>query len=185
MRRRRFVQTLAGTLGFLPVRSWRAWAQTVRFPGPLHGTLEKVAITVLPASLGNEGVLAVVRKFEHWVQDYRPGADTEHGYGVTRVIPLPASPAPTYLAQLRELKPLMDEQDLEKRKASLRKRLDAANIKELTPLPRGKHVVADLMSFYFHSSDANDLCYQAAIERYRCRGLEHSEKAPPPMRQAS
>ena len=30
-------------------------------------------------------------------------------------------------------------------------------------IPDGKSVIADLMSFYFRSAEANDLCYRAAI----------------------
>ena len=45
------------------------------------------------------------------MQDYRPGADTDHGYGHTRVVPLPASPAPLYLEQLEALKPELTSGD--------------------------------------------------------------------------
>jgi hypothetical protein len=38
------------------------------------------------------------------------------------------------------------------------------------------------MAFYFRSSDANDLCYRAAIGRDLCRGLDGSEQAPPPLK---
>jgi hypothetical protein len=46
--------------------------------------------------------------------------------------------------------------------------------------PAGRHVVADLMTFYYRSAEATDLCYQAAIHRFECRGLEDSTQPPPP-----
>ena len=60
--------------------------------------------------------------------------------------------------------------------------LDAAKIDTLPRLPDGKHIIADLMSFYFGSSEGYDLCYRAAIGRDRCRGLEGSDNPPPPLK---
>jgi hypothetical protein len=47
--------------------------------------------------------------------------------------------------------------------------------------PNGAHIAADLLSFYFTSSDANDLCYQARIARDACRGLDGSDRPPAPL----
>ena len=60
--------------------------------------------------------------------------------------------------------------------------LEEAHITDLPRTPDGRHVAADLMAFYFRSSDANDLCYRAAIGRDQCRGLENSEQAPAPLK---
>jgi hypothetical protein len=38
------------------------------------------------------------------------------------------------------------------------------------------------MSFYFRGSDANDLCYRAAIGRDKCRGLAGSQNPPSELR---
>jgi hypothetical protein len=176
--RRSILKVLAASAGVLPIRPWQAWAQTVNFPGAQKPVLEALGLIVLPGSLGREGVLQQVSKFELWVQNYREGADTDHGYGRTRVIPLPASPAPAYLNQLEELQSALLSGDPDKARAAVLDILSRADIRDLTPLPRGKNIVSDLMSFYFHSSEANDLCYKAAIERYKCRGVEHSEAAP-------
>lgn len=165
----------------LPLRSLQMWAQTVSFPGTQASTLEALALVVLPASLGRKGILQETAKFEAWVRNYREGADTEHGYGRTRVVPLPTSPAPVYMKQLQELQPALLSGDQEKAGAAVLDALERTEVRDLTPLPRGKSVVADLMSFYFHGSEANDLCYQAAIARYECRGIAHSEAAPPPL----
>lgn len=103
----------------------------------------------------------------------------DHGYGFTRLRSKPASPASTYLAQLEALRePLANSDPGVKRKA-VEAALDQASIKDLPRTPDGKHVISDLMSFYFHGSDANDLCYRAAIRRDSCRGLEGSDNLPP------
>ena len=181
MRRRSVLQMFAATAGMLPIRPWQAWAQTVTFPGQQAETLERLALVVLPASLGREGILRVVSAFERWVQDYRAGADTDHGYGVTRIARLPDSPAPRYIAQLAELQSALRSDDIEQRRTAVMEALNKAAVNDLSPHPRGRHVAADLMSFYFYSSEANDLCYNAAIERFRCRGVEHSDVPPPPL----
>jgi hypothetical protein len=171
MRRRTALQWLA-SLG----TAIRAWSQTPAFPGNQSAALRDLAAFVLPASLGRAGTDLIADQFERYVREYRPGADTEHGYGVTRVRPKPPSPAPEYLRQLAALPvPLTRE--------AVEAALEQAQIKDLPRLPDGKSVIADLMSFYFRSADANDLCYRAAIKRETCRGLAGSSKAPAPLKE--
>lgn len=179
MRRRSALQLIAASAGLLPLRPCRVWAQTLTFPGSQAKVLDTAARIVLPASIGHDAVTRIVEEFSRWVQDYRPGADTDHGYGHTHVTPLPASPAPIYLEQLNALQDALLSGDADRQRAAVLESLNKAGVKDLTPLPRGRHVMADLMSFYFHGSDANDLCYGKAIERFRCRGVEHSELPPP------
>jgi hypothetical protein len=185
VRRRSILRMLAASVGMLPLRPLQAWAQTVNFPGAQTATLEALAFIVLPASLGREGIRREVARFEGWVRNYREGADTDHGYGHTRVVPLPVSPAPIYMRQLEELQAALAAGDDEKARAAILESLNRSDVRDLTPGPRGKNIVADLMSFYFRSSEANDLCYQAAIQRYECRGVAHSEVPPPPLTKSS
>jgi hypothetical protein len=166
MRRRTVLQWLV-SLG----TAIRAWPQTSTFPGNYSATLKNVAAIVLPAGLGHAGTDRIADQFERYVREYRPGADTEHGYGVTRVRPKGPSPIPEYLQQLAALpSPLTRE--------AVETSLEAAQIRDLPRLPDGKSVIADLMSFYFRSAEANDLCYRAAIGRETCRGLAGSSKEP-------
>lgn len=137
---------------------------------------------VLPGSLGREGAGRVAQEFERWVREYRAAADLDHGYGVTRIRYKPASPAPVYLVQLEALRRPLSSADAEAKRRAIETALDRAKVTELPRTPDGKHIISDLMSFYFHGSEANDLCYRAAIERYRCRGLEGSQKPPPPLK---
>lgn len=181
MRRRSILRILAAAAGALPIRPWQAWAQTVTFPGNQAKTLESLAFATLPGSLGREGILAEAKRFEAWVKDYRPGADTDHGYGRTRVVPLPASPAPLYLEQLESLEPELKAGDADRSRAAVIASLEKAGIKDLSPYGRGRHVAADLMSHYFLGDRANDHCYEAAIQRHECRGLKNSNVPPPAL----
>ena len=47
--------------------------------------------------------------------------------------------------------------------------------------PNGQHVVADLMAFYFRSSEANDDCYSALINREVCRPIAITTRKPAPL----
>ncbi len=119
-----------------------------------------------------------MQRFESYVREYRAGADTEHGYGVTHVRPKPASPAENYLAQLRALPSSITPENIAQH-------FDSLQIKDLPRIPEGKDVVVDLMSFYFRSSEANDLCYEASIGRDECHGLAGSEKIPAPLKESA
>ena len=182
MRRRTLLQWLAAAAGTLPFPAVRAWGQAATFPGNDGATLRALAALVLPSELGRAGTDRIAEKFEHWVRDYRPGADMEHGYGFTRVRAKAPSPAPSYLAQLAALREPLAGTDAATRRKTIEAALEQANIKDLPRMPDGKHIVTDLMSFYFQSADANDLCYRAAIQRYNCRGLDGSENPPPPLK---
>lgn len=162
MRRRTLLRILAALGPF------RAWAQTASFPGDQGDTLRAIAKKVLPSELGPAGLEVTVGAFERWVRDYRPGAEMDHGYGFTRLRSKGPSPAPLYLRQLTSLGPDGD----------IAAALDEAKVTALPQSPDGKHVVADLMAFYFRSSEANDLCYRAHIGRDECRGLAGSDKEP-------
>ena len=168
-------RTLLQWTAALPFPLVRAWAQTATFPGKHGPALREIAAAVLPAELGREGSDRIAQKFEQWVRDYRPGAEMDHGYGFTRLRAKPPSPAPTYLAQLEALGDSPT-------RAGIEAALEKAGVKDLPRSPDGKHVVSDLLSFYFHSSDANDLCYRAAIRRYDCRGLDGSDNPPPQLK---
>jgi hypothetical protein len=171
MRRRTALQWLAG-LG----AAIRGWSQSNQFPGDQAGKLREVAALVLPGSLGRAATDSVAGNFEKYVREYRAGADTEHGYGFTRVRPKPPSPAAEYVRQLSALPAPLTKEAVEAA-------LEAAQVRDLPRLPDGKSVIADLMSFYFRSAEANDLCYRAAIQRDTCRGLTGSSKEPKPIQE--
>src|SRR5258708_38260017 len=100
MHRRTVIQ---GIIAAVPLRGVRLWAQTVTFPGSHEATLQQLASTVLPVSLGRAGTDAVAAQFIRWVREYRAGAEMSPGYGFPRVRYKPVSPAGGYLLQLEEM----------------------------------------------------------------------------------
>lgn len=180
MRRRAWIQSMIAAIPFSGVR---AWAQTASFPGTREAALKDLASTVLPATLGRAGTDAVAAQFARWVREYRAGAEMQPGYGFTRVRYKGASPAPRYFEQLDQLASgALAESDPVARRKNIAETLREANVKDLSSIPDGNHVVSDLMSFYFHSPEANDLAYNAAIGRDRCRTLKDSSAAPGPLK---
>lgn len=156
------------------------------FPGARSATLEALADAVLPESLSAERRRAAVAEFVAWVRAYRPGADLDSGYGFTKLRKAPSSPASTYSGQLAALDAAarrkggaFAKRSLSDRRAIVERALAAAKIDALPEAPEGRHVAIDLMSFFFGSAEANDLCYQAAIGRETCRGLPDSWEKPP------
>jgi hypothetical protein len=56
--------------------------------------------------------------------------------------------------------------------------IEDAGVKDLPLSPNGRHVVTDVMSYFFNSSAALDLAYHARIRRATCRALKGSEARP-------
>ena len=146
-------------------------------------TLAAIADVVLPSEADRA---AAVAAFLKWIADYKEGADTDHGYGNTRVRSTGPSPARNYPAQIAALDAAARAKGaagftaatLDERRAIVDAAIAEAKIERLPARPAGAHVVVDLMGHYFNSPAALDLCYRAAIGRDACRGLAGSEKAP-------
>jgi len=144
-----------------------------------------IAEVVLPAEADRR---AAVAAFTSWIDNYTEGADTDHGYGNTRIRALGPSPARNYAAQMAALDDAARAKGaagfaaapLDARRAILEQALASAKIDRLPARPTGAHVAADLMGHYFNSSTAADLCYRANIARDACRGLAGSDKPPAP-----
>jgi hypothetical protein len=72
--------------------------------------------------------------------------------------------------------------DLQKRRVIVEAALNAPQrVNALPARPTGTNLVADFLGYYFNSSDANDLAYNAAIGRDACRSLDGSGDAPAPL----
>ena len=183
MQRRIALRWLVSLAGAIPVSRIRVWAQSAAFPVDQGDVLRALASVVLPSALGPDGLEKSSAAFERWVREYRPGAETEHGYGITRIRYQAPSPAPAYLSQLKELREVLLHGGSAEKAGRIRVILTDAGIAELPRVPEGKHIAADLMAFFFRGSDANDLCYRAAIGRDRCRGLADSQHAPAPLKE--
>lgn len=182
MKRRSLLQWMAAVPGF----RGHAWAE----PGADNeATLRALATAVLPASLGAERVLEIVSRFQAWLRGYRSGAELDHGYGHTKLQAAGASPAAGHDRQLAALERAARAEGVSfaklpsaRQRALVASALEAAKVKDLPERPDGRHVAADLLAFFFRSSEASDLCHGAAIGRDTCRGLPGSEDAPPPLK---
>jgi hypothetical protein len=192
MKRRTLLQWMASTAAILPLERIRLYAQPRELTPDAIATLHEIAATVIPASLGSAQVHDTADKFVIWARGYREGVPLEHGYGHPRLRRSPASPVPTYIAQLAALDAAARAKgaawgalDLETRRALLDASLAKANVRALPSRPSGQHVVSDLMAFYFRSSEANDTCYQAAISREVCRPIAITTRRREPLKPAN
>jgi hypothetical protein len=181
------------TLGTVAIASVApVGADTIQTAPALDATLlQAVADAVLPEALGDAGRRRVVTDFQRWVGQYRERADTDHGYGLTRIRATGPSPAARYPEQLAALDKAARESSLaaafaalpvDARRSLVANALTAAKVERLPGRPSGAHVAADLMGFYFNSPAAADLCYRARIGRDTCRGLDGSDRAPEPLK---
>jgi hypothetical protein len=188
MKRRMVLQWLASIAGALPFTRLRVFAQPRELTPDAIALLHEIAPTVLPASIGVTRIRATADGFVAWTRGYREGVALIHGYGHPRLQKSGASPVAGYVSQLAAL-------DADARakggrwstidRGTQRSLLDAAfakaGVRALPPRPSGQHVVADLMAFYFRSSDANDECYRALINREVCRPIAITTKKPAPL----
>ena len=151
-----------------------------------RATLAAIAEVVLPSEADRA---AAVAAFLKWIADYKEGADTDHGYGNTRVRSTGPSPARNYPAQIAALDAAAKAKGavgfsaatLDQRRAIVEAAIAEAKVERLPARPTGAHIAADLMGHYFNSPAAADLCYRAAIGRDACRGLPGSENKPAPL----
>jgi hypothetical protein len=188
MKRRTLLQWLASAAAILPFERVRLLAQPRELTPEALDTLRQIAPTLLPSSLGSRGVATVVDGFAVWVRDYREGVPLAHGYGHPRLARTGPTPASRYITQLADLDAAAGDKgqkwaalDLESRRALLDASLSKANVRNLPGRPMGQHVVSDFMAFYFRSSAANDLCYNAQIKREICRPIAITIKKPVPL----
>ena len=188
MKRRTLLQWMAAAPALLPLHRVRVFAQARELTPEAIATLHDIAPTVLPSSLDVTRVRATVDKFVVWTRGYREGVALTHGYGHPRLQKSGPSPVPGYVSQLAALDAEARAKggrwvslDLETRRALLDVAFTKAGVRNLPGRPSGQHVVADLMAFYFRSSEANDLCYSALINREVCRPIAITTRRPEPL----
>jgi len=185
MQRRTLLQWLAAAPALIPFESVRLFAQRRELTTDAIAQLREIASTVLPSALGDLRVRDVTDKFVAWTRGYREGVALTHGYGHPRLQKSGPSPVSVYLLQLAELAAEARARggrwsalDLETRRSLLDASLVKAGVRTLPQRPAGQHVVADLMAFYFRSSEANDDCYRALINREVCRPIAITTRKP-------
>jgi hypothetical protein len=185
MHRRTLLQRVGAAVAVLPFHRVRLWAQPRELTPESIALLHAIAPAVLPTALGSERVRGLVDQFVLWTRGYREGVATSHGYGHPRLQKTGASPVPGYNLQLAALdaearakSTTFGGLDAEGRRALLDAAFTKAGVRNLPPRPTGQHVVADLMAFYFRSSEANDDCYHAMIQREVCRPIQITTRRP-------
>jgi len=188
MKRRTVLQWIAAIPALLPFARLRLFAQPRDLTPAAVAVLHDVAPTVLPASLGADRVRAIADGFVAWTRGYREGVALTHGYGHPRLRRSGASPVAGYIAQLAALDAEAQGKggrwaalDLETRRSLLDAALTKAGVQALPARPNGQHVVSDLMAFYFRSSEANNECYKALINREVCRPIAITTRKPQPL----
>jgi hypothetical protein len=188
MNRRTLLRWATSAVAVLPFERIRLLAQPRELTPEAIASLREIASTVLPASLGPVRTAATVDKFVAWTRGYREGVPTTHGYGHPRLQRTGASPVPGYNLQLAALDRAARDRgaswsalDLDARRSLLDDAFAKAGVRNLPGRPSGQHVVADLMAFYFRSSEANDDCYNAMINREVCRPIAVTIRKPDPI----
>lgn len=152
----------------------------------------KVGEVVLPAELGPAGVVRVSRAFTAWVSGFQKGAELLHPYGSPTIRYTGESPAVRWRGQLEAL-----ERDARSRHARgflaitreqrhdlvvTAVRADRTTDRMPDPLS-ANHVAIALLSWYFATPEATDLCYRAQIGKNQCRPLVNSSRQPLPLAQ--
>ena len=184
--RRALLRGLIAAIASLPLGPIRLWAQADRFEADHATLLKAIAAAVLPETLGRRGTDEIAEGFLRWIKNYRAGVPMDNGYGATHPHQTPPLPLDRYAQQLASLEQAAHDRRtpfgamrVADARALIEASLHDAKIEQLPNRPSGQHIVADLMAFYFHSSEANDLCYRAAIRRFDCRGLAEAGDKPP------
>jgi hypothetical protein len=175
-----------GTAAAVPILRLKAAARGLQAEELDAATLAAIADVVLPSEIGVNGRKEAVGAFTRWVRNYKEGADTDHGYGNTRIRSTVPSPARNYPAQMAALDaaarakgaPNFAAASADDRRALIDAAIATAKVERLPSRPTGAHVATDLMGHYFNSSAGSDLCYRAAIGRDTCRGLPGSDNKP-------
>jgi hypothetical protein len=188
MQRRTLLQLIASASATVPFHSIQLFAQPRELSPAAVAKLHMVAATALPASIGTERVRSTVEGFVAWTRGYREGVALAHGYGHPKLQKTGPSPVARYIAQLDALDDAARTKGggtfaalaLDARREILEAAFTKAGVRGLPARPSGQHVIADLMAFYFRSSEANDDCYRAMIQREVCRPIEITTKRPAP-----
>jgi hypothetical protein len=189
MQRRTLLQWLAALPALVSFDSIRLLAQPRELTPVAIAELREIAPTVLPSTLGAAGAAAIADNFVAWTRGYREGVALAHGYGHPRLQKSGPSPVPGYISQLSALSEearahgsTWSALDRNTQRALLDAAFTKAGVRGLPPRPSGQHVVVDLMAFYFRSSEANDECYNALINREVCRPIAITTRRPEPLK---
>lgn len=154
-------------------------------PAPLAA----VAAAVLPSDLGAIGTAKAVREFTKWVAEYRAGAEILHGYGTDKLTSLPALPLAAWRTQLAALDTAataahgrtFQALGIAERQGLIRQALAGRRVTGMPEIGAAPHIAVALLSHFYDSADATDLCYGVQIGAKQCRPLMHNGRQPLPL----
>jgi len=184
--RRKFLVWVSGALPIALVAR-RADAFAAAWIADDAETLRALAEAILPSELGREGAGRVARDFQHWIDNYREHAEIVHGYGTSALRFMRASPRAKWAAQLERLGNGKSEMgngrpfkslSLEQRRAIVVSEIKDEKVDRMPDVASASHVALGLLAFFYGSSDAADLAYEAKIGREQCRPLAASPRKP-------
>jgi hypothetical protein len=186
--RRTFLSSLAAALP-LTVLVRRAHAAAVIHLESDPATLDALAAAILPSELGRAGLARATRDFRDWGANYHESAELVHGYGTSRLRSTGPTPLTRWTTQLDELEAQsrsthqrrFSELTVAQRSDLVRAALQGQRLDRMPPVVDASHVAVALLSHFYDSSAANDLCYGAQIGRQTCRPLSASSRKPLPV----
>lgn len=179
--RRRFAAWLASSVPLVIVAR-RADALAANWLAEDEATMRALALTILPSALGADGAARVAQNFQRWIDGYRENAELNHGYGTSALRFTRPSPRARWAAQLESLrKSGFNARPLEARRQAVRELLANERLDRMPDVASAPHVALGLLAFYYGSSDAADLCYEAQIGRDTCRPLSLAARQPLPL----
>lgn len=194
--RRGFVSWLSGlgaALGLgVRARKNEASAATLvpQQPAALDAaTVTRLAEAVLPSELGDAGYARVSRGFTQWIAGYKPGAEINHPYGSSDIRQTGESPAGRWSTQLAALDREARARHQKAFTAVTRDQrrdlvLAALGTERTNRMPEAidaNHVALALVSWFFASPEATNLCYNSKIDRNQCRPLVNAPRQPLPL----
>ncbi len=186
--RRTFLTALAGalpTVAFVRL----AHAAAVDDLSGHPQTLRALGEAVLPAELGRARITTIVDGFQQWIAGYREHAELVHGYGTSKLEWTGPTPATRWATQLDDLDRASQRTQsrpftaltIAQRQQLVQSELDAFKSDRIPPIGKCPHVALALLSHFYNSYAATDLCYNAQILRENCRPLAMSSRKPLPL----
>jgi hypothetical protein len=188
--RRQFLTWMAGLVPAAVIVR-RAHAASIAHLTAAPETLDALGRAVLPTDLGDAQIGRTVSAFRRWMDGYRENAELNHGYGNSRLRFTGPTPATRWTKQLDDLDgaarsssgSAFSSLSVPQRQAIVRQALTTERGTGLSSSPDGaNHVAAALLSFFYTSAAATDLCYEAKIGKNTCRQLGESSARPEALR---
>jgi len=141
---------------------------------------------VLPSELGPAGISRVVEAFQRWIAGYREHVEVTHSYGSSRLRFTGPTPATRWAAQLDTLDSEARSRHGQpfalltaaRREVLVRDALGTERFDRMPSTADARHVAVALITFFYDSPEATDLCYEARIGRQTCRPLATSGDRP-------